>query len=477
MKIWETIHALSKLERQKFIHWLNMELAERNSDLPLILSVLLAEKAIPSRETIWKKSFPNTPFGDKQDNKLRLSLSKLMNQVRLFLAYRMLKDEDGLTVAMFLKKLNQLGLPHIFEEEAKKILNDQERKKLPSPSYYELRYQVHKQIRHHNLKYKGGNKSTPEHAARLNQHFDPWWIHEKYLLACVDDTLEQVHGQAVYTPLMSEVEEIIKAHPDYPKMDYLRLMKLTMDMGYDSPLENIFPLFQEVADNRNKYDEEEFSHLFIYLTNRSVRLFHSYESEETASLLFRLYRWGIENDVFLYKGSIIPGYMRAVVHTGILANQSREVVKLIPEYAKSIVPEAKEEILALCEAKISMHQKIFSKVLEKLEEKKFSDKLTEAESRFIQLQAEYELDKENAVELESPLSTLERFVRDQSGISPMYKRRYLQLISIFFRMIKQENRDRLEKLLTEIGSHSPYSIKGWLREKILEKMDGLAVYH
>ncbi|MEM8900958.1 MAG: hypothetical protein AAGC85_22780 [Bacteroidota bacterium] len=477
MKTWETLHALSKKERLQFSHWLDMELVGKKSILSDILKALLTFSSLPSRESLWKKSFPDIPYDEKQDKKLRKELYKLMNHLRVYLAYSMLKQQEDLTSELFLKRLSQLHLPQLFEEESKKVLTDQEKNKAPSPSYYELRYQVHKLIRHHKLKYKGGEKSTYQHGASLNQYFDPWWIHEKYLLACVDDTLEQVNGQAVFTPLMAEAEEIIQAHPDYPKMGYLKLMKRIMKLEEDTELADIFPSFQEIASQKKKYEEDEFSHLFIYLTNRSVRLFHVRESEETALLLFQLYRWGIDNDILLYEGNIIPGYMRAVIHTGLLANREQEVQQLIPMYAEKLLPDSKEDILALCQAKLSIHKKAYSEVSPFLRNQKFSDRIMEIESRLIRFQAEYELDRENTVEIEGPLNTLERFVREQKGLSENYKARFLKVISIFFRMIQQDNRERLENLLAEIGSHSPYSIKGWLREKILEKMDGLAVYH
>lgn len=470
MRIWEILQGFTERERKKFPLWLEAELEGKHTDILQFVKGLLEFDHQPEKEILWRHVFPHKPY---KNGRFRRIVYEIKAKLKLFLAFSALKhDKDQLSI-FYLRQLHQLGNPTLFESEAQKLLTDLEKSKLPSLSYYELLYRIHTEIRHHNLTYKIGTKDNLKQGQQLSELFDPWWIHEKYLLACMGDSLERVYGKDIPTSLLAEAEAFIQQHPDYARMKYLQLLILIMNMQEDAQTEEIFTHFQEVAKERNKYHSEEFSHIYIYLINRTVRLFHQVEASKFAHLLFRLYGWGIEHRSLLHENHIPPASMRAWVHTGLFAEETGEVSRLMPLYLQRVVPHMREEVGALCQAKLLFQTKAFSAISKLLFPHTYRDKLTEIESRIIQLQTRYELAPVRSEELEVPLSTLDRFIEDQQHISEHYKSRYLKVVRIFLRMVKLDRERLLHKLWEEVGPSVPHSMKGWLREKIQQKIDKL----
>ncbi len=471
MKLWKILQALSEQEQEYFAFWLKVELDGKHPNCLGLLDSLLVFKEKPNKQEVWESAFPDKPF---VDSRFRRAVYEIRSRLRLFLAFLALKENKDLSASLMLRKLNQMNLPDVFEEELGKLMKEKKQDRLPSPSYYEFLYKIHKEIRQHNLMYRSGSKEGIQQARNLHQYFDAWWIHEKFLLSSADNSLGNVYGQTPLIPLMKEADEIIRSHPEYEKMTYLQLLKLVMDFDQRVNPQKVLTVFKRLADQRDKYEEAEFTHIFIFLLNKSVRLFHQSETQELSLLLFTLYKWGIDHRILWIEDWIPARALRAVVHTGLIANEPQEIAQLISDYSDKVLPEERDEIVALCKAKYAFQQGNFQIINSLLLFQKYDDKLTEVESKLLQYQAYYELDPTKGTELEGKLQSLEKFIRIQERISAGYKSRLLTAISIFYRMIKHYKKAPLKKLLAETDDSSPYSLQGWLASRIKEKIDRVA---
>lgn len=473
MKAWQLLQALSADKQEQLIHWLKGELQEKEPDFLSILHVFLKMDKEPPKKEVWAQCFPQKPF---DDDRYRRITHNLKSHLELFLAYIALKEDPDLKKVLYLKQLNQLTLPTLFEKEVKKILNDLKKNKVPSSSYYQMLYRIQKEIQYHNLQHKSKNKKSPLQEFSLNHYFDPWWIHEKFLMACSDDTLHNIYGSHSFTPLLKEAEETVKAHPEYEQMKYLHMMiqLLNMDESYDP--KKLYALFEELAFQREGLEVEESTNLYSYFLNRTSRLFNKQGSPPWALLLFKLYKWGIDHKYLIHKKVLPPANLRAVVHVGLIAGQLEEVASIIPIYGEMVLPIYRGAITDLCNAKLAFYQGDMRKTCKLLVDKKFTDKFLDFESRLLILQATYEQNTDSPTEMEVPIQSLQRYIRYQEYVSDIYKTRFLVCLKLFLQMIKTTDRDTLNKLKLELESCEVLGFKLWLKDKIEDLLGNQMVY-
>ena len=474
MKFWQLFQSLSKESQQQFLYWLKGELMSKKPDYLILLEVILNAKKGPEKEACWVAAFPEKPFNDARYRRL---IHELKSRLEFFLAYQAFKEDPDLQNTLYLRRLNQLKLPDLFEKEVRKIIKDLKQEKFPSPTYYQLLYRIKKEIKFHNLQHRDRLKKADLLGSSLNHFFDPWWIHEKFLMACSDDTRYHMYGSLPYTPLLKEAEETIRSHPEFEEMKYLHLMILLLNLDDSYDPSTLYELFEEIAQQREGLGTEEFINLYSYFLNRVSRLLNLQGSTRWAYLLFRLYSWGIDHKYLIHEEALPAGTFRAVIHVGLLAEQPDKVEDLIPIYSNMVLPPYREAVTALCQAKLAFHQGKMRLACRLLVDKKLVDKFLDFESRLLVLQATYELDKDSPVDLEVPIYSLQRYIRYQDSVSDVYKKRFLSCLGLFLQMIKSTaNKPKLEQLQTELESCQVLAFRLWLRQKVEDLLGNHLVF-
>lgn len=105
---------------------------------------------------------------------------------------------------------------------------------------------------------------------------------------------------------------------------------------------------------------------------------------------------------------------------------------------------------------------------------RFSDAFYEITYRFVQLQAQYEvnqIDSTNDEWLEAQIHSLRQYIRTKKGLSPKYKAPYLERLRIFRYLALKPSPQKLQELLKEIESVQSLSGRLWLQKKIIARLE------
>jgi hypothetical protein len=466
----ELLQNLSKQEVASLDGWLQMEQRGQGTR-PVVLFGLWREAGwqIDEDQWLWEQMYPGEAFGKRSLRELRKVRNRLAEKVERFLAWQEFQREEEEMKLYLCRALNRRGAARAYLRKHRSLLKQLEEPKNQSPQTSFRRFQL---LSDYQGFLETQKQVTPQELCqRLVDDLDSWWVQEKMLYMNLYLGLNKNRQQArpvqgLWEQEVREVAEKWARERDQPVLQAHALFQRLLLQDDEATAKESWQFLQ--ADHQGL--KEEKNHLFNLLINYYMKLFNSQNSPALAQKVLELYDWGLQDPERMMPGGRLPiGHFRIIIRLSL--GQGKP--ELAEQYLEQLVPYLPENQQAAEEAaarvQLAEVRGDYLKVLQWVQENRFTPGNEEIKARFSQIRALYErnaLDKEG---LMGRLRSLKTYIKAQKRLSPGLREAHLQRVRLFQKMLRCETPSqwrRFAKNLTVKISH-PHIL--WMKEKAEEE--------
>ena len=467
-KFYKMISNLSKIERNRFIKFVNSPYFNVNNHLigmvEIVSNWFLKPPKNESKEALWSSIFPNQPFHDQKFRKLcsdGLQLLEEFLSVESYLSNKILESTIRLEATNF-KKWSP-----IFRTNLQKLKTRFNRDiELGTERYY-YQYKMEQSIYGHSeyniQRFKVSNIES------IIGNLDIFYISEKLRLTCeilsrktftkyeyrntfIHEILEQIeHHKFLENPVISIYYQIVKTHLEPEKESHYYQLKELLSVH-----RFVLPPWQlkEVFNAALNYCNRKINAGRFHFLSESLQLYQDLISRELIFTDGYLSHWTFKNVV-------------------ILALRLKEfdwAESFIKDYQHRIPESFRQNAVIYNMATVHFYKKQFSEVLDLLQEVEYEDVTYNLGVKSMLFATYYELSEWEAIHALG--ESFKVYLHRKKDTIPQNRRdSYLNLIKYVFRLIKCSPGDKetLEDLEEKMNSTKNIASAIWLKEKITER--------
>jgi len=254
---------------------------------------------------------------------------------------------------------------------------------------------------------------------------------------------------------------------------YVQLYELDQS---DHIPEDIGKLHDYISRRSQLFEKVEFSSIIFTLLNEAIRVLNQ-GNKRINQTIFDLYRTGLKNDSFLFKGELLPDTFRNIATSACRLKKFDWALDFVEEYENMLNPKYRDTAVAFNRARIYWYQNNFEKVIEQLRDVEFDDLFYNRTTKLMMMTSYYQLDEIDA--LDSLIKSFNVYLRRKTNLSQSVKSSFKNFNSILQDIVRaKERRDKikLKNIRKRLESKMIAPNKSWLMEKVeeLEKQFGVA---
>lgn len=416
-----------------------------------------------AKEYVQQKLFK----GSENKEKLLFNvMSQLTTALEDYLVKKVLEEDAIDKEFLILKAYKKRKLDKLFFQKINALEKSWEKKAIPGIE------QLHNEYRLKKLCFLHPNYSllneSPLDIPDLVECIDQYYFAIKLYWAACYATSRSFSSKADNEKNHYFVEEIIKltAEPDFEKIPQIRLFReltnaiLSKEFGNYTDIKTVFFNCLELFDKCEKLDLINFLRYYCVSNYRGG-------VPNALQDLFELDSFAIDKGILLEDGYISVETYRNMVNLACTLNELEWVEDFINNYKDKIKEEEREDMVALCEARLAMCKKDFDKALQKLMLIKIQNAFYGFEIREIQLKCYYEL--EDYEEMFDNLTiSFTKFLDRNKDLPEQMKKNLKKFISYTKKMKKETELKGIisEELSQKIKSDKEVACKSWLLETL-----------
>lgn len=419
-----------------------------------------------SNEKLWHKVYGNTPYQNQKFLKLNSDLVKLLED---YLAQQEFDNMLSLRTNLKLEGVRKRGIEKLYNGIIGELDRLEKMEVNQSVEYYYTKYQIERGI--FNLKTENEKKNakfeikTELNINKISENLDYFYIAEKLRLYCTLLSWKKMYKLDIEMEYMDWVLTLAKDDKmeSVPPIQLYDKMQNTYLDGENTS--HYFELRQMMKKYIHLFPQEELKEIYAtaisYCINRVNKGDISFQREN-----FDLYKETIEQDITVINSEISPTTFRNIVHIALRVGEFDWAENFIFEYSKFIDEKYRANAVEFSLARLEFYRKDFNKVLDHLNKVTYEDVWYNLGSKSLLIFTYYELDESDA--LESLLQAFKMYIRREKSLTSDRKDTYLNLIKFTLNLMKltHKDKDKLNKLRTEISNTKGVVSKPWLLEKI-----------
>ncbi len=212
---------------------------------------------------------------------------------------------------------------------------------------------------------------------------------------------------------------------------------------------------------------DELKTLFVFAINYCINRINLGQSAYLKELL-SLYQFALKNDLLLEDGVLSPWEFKNMVTVGLRVKELRWTEKFIEEYKHKLPKEEKQNAYTFNIARLHFYKKNYDRVLQLLQDVKYSDIFYQLDSKTTLLKTYYETGEE--LPLLSLKDSFRVMLARKRLITPQQRANYNNLLMFAIKLFRMDvkNKKGLATLRHQIEGTANIADKSWLLEKLAE---------
>ena len=480
-KLWKLIRTLAPKEIERFPHWLEGELYDKQVYVKKLARYLLHQpQQAPNDEQVWAELYPDIAYDDDRLRKLCGDLSRHLEEFLAIQAFRREKDKRDLYL---LQELNQKQAPELFV----KLLNKMERRlrtqRNHNSDFFRLLFEVEAEKQIFEIRNRkelpSPNPLFPslfgEDISKyqgLNYAFDSWWLQEKLALITRNNlSIEQKSGIHIESILESEVIQCLSHHPALQNQTWINIYRNLYHLFKKEVPVDIHELVLLIRNKQQALGIEEIQSIWGLLLNFFIGELNISGSVDTARKIYILYDWGVEDQLIFRNNYLPPIHYKNIIGICLRVKDYALAWRYLHEFKSYLPPDQQEDLYYLRLALYYVSQKKYQEVIQTLSDRKFSIVTDEISARSYLLEAQYELYQDDVLWLSSQTDNLVRYIRSRKELKPQIRQSYLNRYRFFKRILHAYTEKDLRKVEKAVKKADLVNQPNWLLQKISERLE------
>ena len=463
-KIWKIWQCLSDKEKNLFISWLQNELKGKYRHLlALAKGMHTGKDQAPTASRIWVNIYPDRPL-DKQ--KLYRMCSELLPYLELFISIEQLKQKKDLQSQLLMETLVDRAKGELFESYLRKNQQRLAQKAVKSSSDYLFSYQMEMMLR----AYSQRTYTFPDATQRtqLALDLDVWWFHQKLMNVCISLSDKQVYRVPDTDPWESTTSMLFSLKENLIPYPILRLLVSIYQLHMGLKEGDTKELFEELQRIVTYMNWQEAYTCYHMLLNYHINLLNQKDEGKDASMIYQLHQWGLENEL-LFVGPFLPEHQyKNLITNCLILDKPEKAWAYLQQLKEKLPPENREEAYKINVGAYYFHQREYDKVIETLNQERFSNGFYHLHSRTLYFMAAYLIHNLSVDELVRGIDSLLKYLR-RHPLQDQTKAVHNNFLRLFRRLILAVTDNDLQRLQQQIDATTPLVRKTWLEEQIEKK--------
>ena len=427
---FELFNTFSKKELRQFKKFVRSPFVTHRTDMELMFNFITDTKnegkPHPSKEIIFKKTFPDESFDDL---KYRNTMSDLRELMEEYLLWAYLKEDKWKAQLKLAAIFRQRNLPKHFSRTMKKATQSQKKQATKNLDYFQniLDSQAEQ------LQFKTQSKRTDElNLQEISDTHDILYLSQKLRHACTQLSHQAVFSKEYNYGLLPYLIEIIEKEgllniPAVAIYYYAyRFMTEAYSLIYFQKFKN------SLFEHGSLFPENEVKDLYLSAINFCIRKVN--EGEDTFSTeVWELFEKGLKTEVLLENNRLSRFTFNNIVAAGIKITAFDRVKEFISTYREKLEPEYQESTVNFNFARLEFSKKNYKEALFLLQTADFKDLVNNLIAKTMLLKIYYELKEFDL--LEAHLDSFSVFIRRRDA-SKFHKTNYLNIIKTVRKLIR-----------------------------------------
>ncbi len=438
-KLVKVLKSLSKDEKRQFLSWIKADFVNTNENIKLFSNIivgiasnfegLIVEEKL-KKQALFSSVFPKLTYNNSKMNNLISDTYLLLCD---FLAYQNFKNSRQFSKLCLMDELQKKELNEIVEQEAKKFEVEQAKLSIRNATYFFDEYLYYKQL--DTLFLSKPNRKADPNLQLKNDQLDLFYFATKLKIAC-DMTSRNAVIQANYqAPFLEELltyyHQNISFFNNIPSVTiYYNVLQMIQNQD-DTIYYNQLKI--QLADNLEKFPNEELRTLYDYLRNYCIRKLNSGETKYYQEIL-DLYQFLLENKIIFKNGYLSEWDYKNIITVGLRMQSYEWTENFIKTYRNNLPKSVQENAFVYNLASFYYETHEYKKSLQLLYEVKFTDTSYHLGAKIIQLKSFYEL--EETEPFYALTDAFQIYVKRNRQLSDYRKTAYLNLIKITKKIYK-----------------------------------------
>jgi len=472
-KVIIALSALSIYELNRLQKFVNSPYFNKNEKLIshfdyIFHSIKLDQQAPVNKLEVWRHTFGKKSFNDTKFRKLNTDLLRLIEE---FFAIEGFQKNPLHKANYLLKAIAEKKIEKLYNSTLNTVDRLSRYQLEKGSSYFYYQYQIEKNIFNLTTQYEKKSKSKSDqidlNITRIVNNLDIFFLTEKmkyynslYSWKNISKNDEQIR---FIDDLIENIQKIdFKA---FPILHGHYLVYLTTSQpDHKLHFENLKKVIRE---NVNVFPLSEMKIIFDSACNYCVRKVNI-ENEFYYRELFKLYEFGMSNEIFLEAGELDPALFRNIVIIALRLNNFEWVEKFISDYSGFLNEKYRQNAISFNLARLYWYEKKFDEVLKQLRDVEYDDIFYNLNSKVILLSTYYELDEYDA--LDFLIKSFKVFLRRKNNLPDRMKSNYLNFTKYLERLTKVSmgDKQKIDLFKKNLEKESLVSSKFWLLEKAEE---------
>ena len=429
-----------------------------------------APRFVPKRihkEVVYEHLFPNTPFRSIRIRQLMSSLCRLVEQ---FLIQEEQKKEKNHQQLQLVKSYQQRSLTKLFERAIKDLQQLQQKRISKNADYFFYQWRIYSALKQ---QIENQHKRNVEpYLQELSDNLDVFYLIHKLKISYEALNYQRFAPKEYRLSLLEEIQHHLKETP-YSHIPSIGIfyhgLKTLMDQEFD--IEAHFEeLKRLLMTHFREFNISETQDMFVMAHNYCIRQANKSKGKVNAAFrrLFDLYQFEIKNDVFLEEGWLSPFVYKNAVTIALQLQEYEWVEQFIHQYKERVKEDARERLFSYNLARLYFMKKRFEEIIPLLNRVDYKEVFLELSAKTILLQTYLELEEYTA--LSAFLDSFSVFIHRKKSLKSRRKP-YLNLIKYTRKIIAyQHKKEKLQKILEDIQATPFLTEKGWLLEKVRQRL-------
>lgn len=403
--------------------------------------------------------------------KLTNSMQRCSRLLNIFLIQEELKMQTENQELLLLQAMKKRKLDSYFFRKADKL--EKEWTKNPPPGLLTLHYLFRlKEMVFHHPKYLLKDKK-PINVIEIINHLNRYYFSARFLLQLI-----LYNNKELLSELERHIEEdfVFANQKDFHvnnfhnKAPQLFLFTKLTDAFKNNDFSNYSHLKSSFDSHINLYNQEEKN---LIITLLVAACYHNFQAgkPEAHKQLFELNCLMVKNDLIIYDGYIQQDQFWNIVNIGFSVEENVWTENFIKQYGAYLPSTERDDVLSICNAMVSFHNKEFTEALSLLSTVQFQNLLYTIQAKNLQLKCYYELGEIYEDQYWDFTKSFSMFLFRNKNISDSMRNDFKNLIDFSKELYKVKNKqsDKFTDIKKKlINNGVKVASKTWLMEKIYE---------
>ena len=457
--LWQSLSALSPLERKHLGQWLESPFFCRRPQ-PARLFQYLRECLDQARAPDMDEARKQTAILTDQD--FRLLMSELQAQIEHFLAYQEYFRDAADAQIRLAAAWRKRGLDKHFQRALRKARHDWARQPFRHSGYFEAQADIALEAYQY---LSTGQRTEAFNLQELLDATDTAFILRKLRQACFALTHQAVYNADYQLGLLDAVLEHIRRTPAMLDLPPVALYYSCYLFLTDPVEEAHFSRFRALLlAHSTTLPPDEQRDLYLLAINYCIKKINQLQNAYFRQAL-ELYQSALRAELLLENGALSPFAYNNIVAIALKVGETAWAEHFIREYAPLLEKKHREANCQLNLARVAYTHKDYRKALLHLQEADYKDLINNLIAKTLLLKIYFETGEYDA--LDAHLQSMQGFLRRQRVIG-YHRDNYRNIIRLTRRIMQHNPNDPAEAaaLKNQIEAENPLTEKAWMLEML-----------